>query len=264
MSKTKTDPSRGRPLVALSCSSLWGLPWGEYSAGHRYDYFPDGYARCVELAGGLPAGLLLTEDEAVLSGLLDRVDGLILTGGPDVAPRRYGQEPRPGLGEVNEPLDAFELASTRLAVAKGLPVLGICRGVQLLAVAFGGDLIQDLPREVQGCLDHAQKLDKAAVHHRVAVEAGTRLAAIVGQETLWVNSKHHQAIKTPPPGFIVSARAGDGVIEALERPGQALVLGVQWHPEGLGHWDQPSLALFQALVESAAERGRSRPTGRAR
>jgi len=240
-----------RPLIAVTCSSKYDLPWGLYAPPQRLDYLVEGYVRCVELAGGLPVGLPLADDPDTAAAIVARTDGLILSGGPDIAPHRFNQEPKPGLGEVDHRMDETELAAARAAVELGKPVLGVCRGIQLLAAALGGDLYQDIPTEVPGALNHSQQADKAGLAHKVALQPGTRLHAIVGQDSLWVNSKHHQAVKTPPPGFVVSARSSDGLIEALERPEGPFLMAVQWHPEGTCHRDRSSLKIFQALIEAA-------------
>jgi len=246
-----TEP--GRPLIGVTTSTTIGGAWSRYSAGHKMDYLYREYTRSLVLAGGAPLAVPVVGERGVLAAVLDRLDGLLLSGGPDILPARYGQDPQPGLGEVDAELDEMELTLAGLALESRLPILGICRGLQVLAVAGGGSLIQDIRAQVPGCLRHDQPADKAVCTHRVRVEEPSRLREILGRGELWVNSGHHQAVETPPPGFKVAARAADGVIESLELPGERFVLGVQWHPEGTSAWDPPSLELFKAFIRACRE-----------
>ncbi len=239
-----------RPLIAVTCSTFYGKPWGEYSNNQRLDYVPQEYIASVEMAGGLPLCLPLVEDPETIGAIMERVDGLILTGGPDINPQFYDQEPRPNLGEIDYELDLLELETARMAVDTGRPVLGICRGIQLLAAAFGGELIQDIPTETENTLNHDQKASKAVMTHKVFIDRSSLLHEIVGQEEIWVNSKHHQAVGTLPQGFAAAAHSSDGLIEAMENPNYPFLLGLQWHPEGTSGVDEPSLRIFQALVEA--------------
>lgn len=239
--------SSGKPLIALSCSTNFGLPWGGFARPQRYDYIVEGYPDCIQAAGGLPIGMTLC-DEATTLGVIDRVDGLILTGGIDIAPVLYGQEMKPGLGEVLYDHDLMEIAAARAAAEKGIPILGVCRGIQLLAVAFGGKLIQDIPSEVKNAINHSQSADKHVLSHKVRLEPGTRLAGIIGAEEIWVNSKHHQAVAEPPEGFLATAHSSDGLIEAMEHPESDFLIGVQWHPEGNCALEESSRRIFEAFV----------------
>ena len=240
-----------RPLIAVTCSTHYGLSWGAYSTEQRLDYVPEGYISAVEMAGGLPVCLPLVEDPETIGAIMERVDGVILTGGPDINPQFYDQEPKPNLGEIDCELDIMELETARTAVDSGKPVLGICRGIQILAAAFGGELIQDIPTETDDLLNHNQKASKTVLSHKVFLDPDSLLHDIVGQKEIWVNSKHHQAVGTLPQGFAATARSSDGLIEAMEHPDHPFLLGVQWHPEGTCGVDEPSLKIFQALVEAA-------------
>jgi putative glutamine amidotransferase len=179
------------------------------------------------------------------------VKGLILSGGPDVNPRRFGEEPLAGLGEVDEALDRMELMAVRLAIDKNLPVLGICRGIQVLNVALGGTLYQDIASQMPESLCHTPKADKAVNTHSVRIEPGNQLHKLVGQREIWVNGKHHQAVKDLASGLVATAHAKDGVVEAVELPGKRFVLGLQWHPEGTWREDLYSQKLFAAFVKAA-------------
>jgi putative glutamine amidotransferase len=202
------------------------------------------YLRAVESAGGLPVVLPPVALDAV-DGLLERLDGVVLSGGPDLDPDAYGARDRhPELGDTEPGLDAFELAVARAADRQGMPVLGVCRGAQALNVARGGTLHQ----HIEG---HRQAQPAVRATHPVAIVAGSRLAAIVGRGPLRVNSFHHQAVDVPGAGVKVVARGPDGTVEAIEDPTGPLWLGVQWHAEGLVG-QRVGSALFDALVAAAA------------
>jgi putative glutamine amidotransferase len=210
------------------------------------------YARAVERAGGLPVVLPPLEAGAI-APLVERLSGVCLSGGPDLDPAAYGARPHRDLGTVEPALDAFEVAVALHADALGIPVLGICRGCQALNVARGGTLHQHLPDVTDGSVDHRQTASGRETTHNVAIEAGSRLAAIVGGNDLDVNSFHHQAVDRLGSDLRAVAWAPDGVIEAIESSGPALYLGVQWHVETLV--ERPRHArLFDALVEAATSR----------
>lgn len=229
------------PVIGITCA--WDEEAGRYFLGRFY-------TAAVEAAGGLPLLLPYPLPDSGMDRLLDLVDGLLLSGGGDVDPVYFGEEPVPGCGKITPERDDFELALTRRALSAGLPVLGICRGAQVLNIAAGGDIYQDIVTQVPGCLKHSQKAPRWCATHGIMVEGGTRLARILGSGSLRVNSFHHQAIRRPAPGFVVSARAKDGIIEAIESIGPAFALGVQWHPEAMWERNKGSLALFTALVEA--------------
>jgi len=241
-----------RPLIGISCSIGTGRTSAQLVVPPVIDFLPQAYSGAVEAAGGLPLMLPLAQEMATLALTIARLDGLILTGGPDVSPRLFGQEPIAGLGPTNYHRDLMEQEVLRRGFERGLPILTICRGMQMLIPAFGGSLYQHLPGQVEGCLEHRQNAGKEVLTHRVAISPHSRLSQVMEAESIWVNSIHHQAIKEPPPGFLVTARASDGVIEAVERPGESFLLGVQWHPEGSTGSDVYSRKLFAAFVAAAA------------
>ena len=211
----------------------------------------DDYVRAVESASALPMVLFPGPADHV-ADLVQRLDALVLTGGSDVDPDHYGEDPHETVDDVIPERDAFELALVGAALARDLPVLAICRGHQVLNVATGGTLIQDIPSQVQGALDHDPKKERWEPAHQVRILPGTRLREILGRDRVEVNSIHHQAIKTPGQGLVVSAYAvGDELIEGVEMPDRRFVVGVQWHPEAF--WDQPQTfqPLFAALVAAA-------------
>jgi putative glutamine amidotransferase len=205
------------------------------------------YPEAIERAGGVPVIVPLLRPEAI-AALLDRVDGICLPGGPDLQPSAYGEEPHPQLGPTEPRVDAVELALVRAADRRNLPILGICRGMQLLNVARGGTLHQHLPDVVGDRLEHRQPEHGSATTHHVETAPHSRLRAILGGPKLQVNSFHHQAVRTLGDDLTATAWAEDGTIEAIEEPGERLVLGVQWHAEGLQAHDP----LFELLVAAAS------------
>jgi putative glutamine amidotransferase len=243
-----------RPLIGVTTSEM-RLP-------RRTHPLPEGdppqaemalgivYARAVEAAGGLPV-VLPPLEEAAIPALVDRLSGVCLSGGPDLDPAAYEADPDPHLGPVEPDLDAFELAVAQRADTLGIPILGICRGCQALNVARGGTLHQHLPDVTDGSIAHRQRASGRETTHAVRIEAGSRLASIVGDAELDVNSFHHQAVDRLGRGLRAVAWAPDGVIEGIEDDGQGLYLGVQWHVETLV--DRPRHArLFDVLVEAAS------------
>ena len=186
----------------------------------------------------------------LLPAALNGCDGLLLTGGVDVDPRMYGEAAHPTV-ELDATRDDYELALAKLAIARDLPLLAICRGVQVLNVAAGGSLIQDLPSQHPSSIPHAINEPRNAIAHDVTITPGTCLSVLLGEPAaMAVNSRHHQAVKDTAPGFVVSAVSPDGVIEAIERPASSFCVGVQWHPENFWATGQFS-GLFDGLVRAA-------------
>jgi putative glutamine amidotransferase len=207
------------------------------------------YSRALEEAGGIPVVLPPLAEDAV-SPLVDHLAGLCISGGPDLDPAFYGAEPHPKLGPVEPELDAFELAVVRRADSLGMPVLGICRGCQVLNVARGGTLHQHVPDVSDGLVSHRQRESGRETTHDVRIEPSSRLATIVGAEELDVNAFHHQAVDRLGRGLRAVAWADDGIVEAIEGEGEALYLGVQWHVETLTHLTRHA-RVFETLVEAA-------------
>jgi putative glutamine amidotransferase len=211
----------------------------------------ENYCNAVRDAGGLPVLLPHEPDAAAL--YLDRIDGLIVTGGGfDVDPALFGAPNRHPTVTTKDRRTAFELAVTSGALACKMPVLGICGGQQLLNVALGGTLIQHIPDEIENALAHEQPNPRTEPGHTVRVAKGTLLHRITGAAELPVNSAHHQAVKTVAPGMVVDATAEDGVIEGIEDPRRRFCLGVQWHPEySISPGDT---AIFAAFIQAAGSR----------
>jgi len=210
-------------------------------------FLPAIYVQGVNLAGGVAVLLPPQQvDPSSAARVLDGLDGLVLTGGKDVDPGRYGQPPHPNTDEPDTARDAWEFALLDEALRRGLPVLGICRGAQVLNVALGGTLIQHLPDALGHT--HHQRGNAVFGTSEVRTEAGSRIAALIGAESN-AQCYHHQAIDRLGAGLVVSARDGDGVVEAVEIPGEQFVLGVQWHPEER----LDDLRLFAGIVHAATE-----------
>jgi putative glutamine amidotransferase len=235
-----------RPLIGVTTSELRPSEAGTLRR-HGEPPHPEmalgmTYLRAIEAAGGMPVVLPPLGDAAAFA---ERLDGICLSGGPDLDPDTYGAPDRHvELGPTEPDLDAFEIELARAADASGLPLLGICRGAQALNVARGGTLHQHLT-------GHRQTEPATATTHGVHVEPGSRLAQITGAEVLRVNTFHHQAVDVIGRGLRPVAHAADGVVEGIEAPGSRLVVGVQWHAEGLTAMPR-HFALFEALVEAAA------------
>lgn len=217
-----------------------------------YSKFPwyalrENYCGAVAAAGGLP--MALPHHPELAGAYLDRIDGLLVTGGAfDVDPALFGAASRHATVRVKARRSAFELAAIRGALARDLPILGICGGEQLLNVALGGTLVQHLPDEVPGCLAHEQPNPRDEPGHEVELVAGTRLAAIACRPRIAVNSAHHQAVKDVAPGCVANAFAADGVVEGIEDPRRRFCIGVQWHPEFT--ISPADAALFAAFIEA--------------
>jgi len=216
------------------------------------------YLESVRRAGGEPIEVIVGGEDP--EHLLGRVDGLMLTGGGDVDPALYGATPNATFQASETGRDAFEIALARAAVKSGIPFLAICRGMQVLNVAMGGTLVQDIPSEIAGALEHQVPQPRFHVAHEVWVSKGSRLATLLADhmedgETCHVNSRHHQSVKDVAKGFDITATSPDGVIEAMEKPDAAYCVAVQWHPENF--WRTGEFReLFEGLVQASTARKR--------
>jgi putative glutamine amidotransferase len=209
------------------------------------------YVRALARAGAIPVVLppLATE---VVPELLESLQGVCLSGGPDLDPAAYGAKPAPELGPTEPALDVFELEVARVADAMGIPIFGICRGAQAINVARGGTLHQHLPAITDHSIDHRQTAPGWELTHGVHVNPESRLASILGTDSPGVNSFHHQAVDVLGSGLCAVAWAPDGTVEGIEDESERLVIGVQWHAETLD--DGPHPRLFAALVAAASAR----------
>ena len=211
------------------------------------------YVKALLLAGGIPVILSPLLGSSLAGGALDGCDGLLLTGGEDIDPTWYGASPSPLLSPPSKERDLFELALFAVARQRGIPILGVCRGIQLINVALGGSLYQDIPSERPSAVKHRPAGSRDSRSHSVRLRPGSRGARVLGATSITVNSSHHQAIKELAPGLVATGWSGDELIEAAEsEPGTSWILAVQWHPEEM-HADRqaPEHGLFQALVSEA-------------
>ena len=240
-----TTPAAPRPTVLLTTSTV------PRTTSLRRDDAMTGrnYSQAVALAGGLPL-MVANLDPELAAEYARTADALLLTGGGDVDPELFGALPDRDLGSVDPERDAFELALYAAFREAGKPVLGVCRGCQVLNVAHGGKLHQHLP-SVPGTHQHDQRDLRGFPSHTVELEAGSRLAAAYGATRVRANSYHHQAISEVGAGLRAVARAGDGVVEAVEAESGPLVVGVQWHPEMMFERFTEHQAPFRVLVEAA-------------
>lgn len=235
-----------RPAVGITISN-------DGQDGRMFALRPE-YVRAVEQAGGLP--LVLAPGKPADAGpLLDRIQALVLTGGSDIDPSLYGEDRHAQVTQVFRERDEFELALCREALERDLPLLAICRGHQVLNVATGGTLVQDIPFQLARAVDHDPERERWETAHDVTVLPGTKLREILGREHVAVNSFHHQAVKQLGRSLTVSARSSaDGVVEGIEASDRRFAIGVQWHPESFWNRDASFQSLFEALVRQGQAR----------
>ncbi|HWP96802.1 MAG TPA: gamma-glutamyl-gamma-aminobutyrate hydrolase family protein [Syntrophomonadaceae bacterium] len=224
-----------KPIIGLTTS---------YEEEEGQFQLRDHYVRAIETGGGLPVILPIAREELIAS-YLDCCSALLFSGGGDIDPVHWGQIPGADMGWIDPQRDHFELLLARYAYQRGIPALGICRGCQVLNVAAGGSLFQNLDSD----LCHQQNAPRNYAIHDIVMMEGSLLEGILGQHSLRVNSFHHQAVHETGTGLIASAWAVDGVVEAIESDKHPFWLGVQWHPECLP--DQASVRLFRSLVQAA-------------
>ncbi len=218
----------------------------------QYFYVGNGYVDGVARAGGIPFIFpLMSIAERPFRQMVEAVDGILLTGGEDPAPHLYGEPPHPELGEVDYERDVAEIELVKLAVELNKPMFGICRGLQIINVALGGTLIQDIRSQVPGAFQHKQIGSRQYGAHYVTLAPGF-VADALGKTEVLVNSTHHQAVKDVAPGFRVTATSADGVIEAIESD-NGLIVGVQWHPERMWSHDANMLQLVRSFVAKVQE-----------
>ena len=241
-----------KPLIGITTTrkEIAALPEGK-----RYDnLLHDEYSLAISRAGGMP--LLIPIDFPLddLPHLLDKLEGILLSGGGDIYPDLYGQENDSYSKNKSRSRDRLENSLVKLVLERDLPLLGICRGHQMLNVASGGTLYTDIDQQYNTDIQHQQSKqpERGQVVHDVEIVKGSRLTSITGKQSLGVNSRHHQAIRQIAPGFVVTARAIDGLIEGIEHPGQHFCMGVQWHPESLPEMEDHR-AIFKAFINAAMD-----------
>lgn len=244
--------SNKKPIIGISGNIL--IDSGGIFPGYRRCYINEDYVKAVIKNGGVPIVLPITDDLDVVSSYIDNIDGLILSGGHDVSPYLYGEEPSPKLGEIYPQRDEFDFALIEKAKAKKLPILGICRGLQILNVYHQGSLWQDLSYNPNITVKHSQDHGPTITTHSVSIAENSMLEAILKTNNLRVNSFHHQAIKELGSDLKVSALASDQVIEAFEHKNYPFLVGIQWHPEML-HEVMPVMnAIFKEFIKKASQK----------
>ena len=235
-----------QPLIGITCSQ-------KLISHQRTDsLLHDEYSEVVALAGGLPLLIPVSFPVKDIPTLLSRLDGVLLSGGGDIAPALSGNENDVYSRNISASRDALELKIVETAVMKDLPLLGICRGCQILNVALGGSLYTDIDAQYPTSIRHSQSAvhSPAYLAHEVKIMPDSVLASILRQPTLPVNSRHHQAVRQLAPGFLVTAQASDGLIEAIELAGKRFCLGVQWHPESLQS-SEAQRRIFEGFINAA-------------
>lgn len=236
------------PIIGITCAH-------SVETSGRF-YVNEAYVRSIEVAGAVPLLIPAMRTPENVISLLERVGGVLLPGGIDVDPMYFGEEPISALGNIDPDWDELELTVARTALEWDMPILGICRGIQLINIAAGGTIYQDIPTQIKGqVLQHAQKAPCWHPTHEITIESGSMMEQMLGTDRVRVNSFHHQAVKMPAPGFRVTAKTKDGVIEAIESRNHTFACGVQWHPEHMVDRYVEQLGIFRYFVQ-AAERHR--------
>ncbi|KIS02659.1 gamma-glutamyl-gamma-aminobutyrate hydrolase family protein [Paucilactobacillus wasatchensis] len=215
------------------------------------EFAPDPAIQAITKSGGIPI-ILPSIDPADAANYIDLFDGVLMLGGFDVDPTFFNEEPHNDLGETYRKRDLFEIALLQASIKAGKAVMGICRGMQVINVALGGTLYQDLSEDPQAKLKHNQQAPGNLPTHHVNVQAGSMLSSLIGERS-YVNSRHHQALRQLAPTLQTVAKSDDGVVEAVESKMNTQILGVQWHPENMFKHNQESQALFTNFIERSSE-----------
>ncbi len=237
-----------RPLIGIPCHALIRAETGRpIYANNR------SYVHAVESVGGLPILIPMINDLTLLTALLSRLDGLLLPGGIDLHPSRYGEEIHPLTEEADLESDEFEITLGTWAIQQDMPVLGICRGMQLINIVLGGTLFQDIDDQYPDSIAHSHRdWSRAHLAHRITVEPGSCMETILGAKEVMVNSLHHQAIKEPGKGVRITGRAPDGVAELIEVPSYRFLMAAQGHPEEIYSIEPAFKRLFAAFVQASS------------
>ena len=239
-----------KPVIGILGNLL--IMEGGLFPGIERAYVNNDYVEAVEKAGGVPVIMPVVSNEEVIENQIKNIDGMILSGGYDVSPQCYGEEPQQKLEFIFPQIDQYHLKAIEYCKKYKKPLLGICRGMQILNVAYGGTLYQDLSY-IEGCsIKHMQRAKRNAPSHTVEISEGSHLYEIMGSKVI-TNSFHHQCIKNIAPGFKVTAVAKDGIIEAIESEEEDFILGVQWHPEAMIKDSVFMLDIFKKLIQESTK-----------
>jgi putative glutamine amidotransferase len=239
------------PLIGITAGEIFNLerPWAPVTYGQSHTYVD-----AIIKAGGIPVIFPLTFDMEVIDELCQRVDGVLLSGGNDISPQRYGQKPSPKIGSISDLRDGVETRIFENLLDSDKPLLAICRGHQMLNVHLGGTLYQDIPTDLPGSLNHESSTEAEDIEHQaheLKIDPDSKLAAILETTSLLSNTHHHQAVNKLGSGLLVTARSEDGIIEAMETDDDRFIIAIQAHPESLGRVLPKWSKLFTAFVEEA-------------
>lgn len=237
-----------RPVIGIPCQA-------DFRAGSERPIYGNNrtYLHAVESAGGLPILIPMLNDPRELVDLLPRLDGILFSGGIDLQASLYGEEKHPAEDDPDIRLDELEVTLATYALQEDIPVLAICRGMQVLNVVQGGKLYQDIASQYPGALNHRRRdVPRTELTHTITIEEGSLMEKIMGTRQIWVNSLHHQAVKDPGAGIRISGRSDDGIAELMEMPDQRFVVGIQGHPEELYDKVSTFARLFQSFVRACS------------
>lgn len=226
----------------------------QFDSEHNRVKIESAYFTAVKEAGGVPILLPLHNNVSDLKELVEHLDGVIFSGGPDVNPRYFGEEAIPECGVIVKERDELELSLLPLIMERKVPILGICRGIQLINIALGGDIYQDIKAQTDLSIKiaHYQKSKDSTATHKVSVVSGSLLSRILGEDEIWVNSFHHQSVRRIADGLTVAAYSSDGLVEAVTKEDYPFFLAVQWHPEELFATDRYAQQIFHEFVIAAS------------
>lgn len=233
-----------RPLIGITMS---------FDYDNKTAKLREKYITAVERAGGIPVAVPPLQDKGVLNTIVQKLDGIILSGGPDIDPSCYNQLPHPRLGNICPRRDQSEIYIAAEFMKRSKPILGICRGIQVINVAMGGTLCQDIPSCIKGSIQHMQVAPRWHKSHEIEIiDMDSLLYKIIGKRRIKVNSFHHQSVDRPAPGLKITATAPDGVVEAVESKAGNFCIGIQWHPEDLTD-DMEHMRLFEYIINAAKD-----------
>lgn len=239
--KVRWEVHNMKPLIGVT---------PQFDQEHNRVKIETAYFKSIRDAGGVPILLPLHNNVSDLIDLVDKLDGVVFTGGPDVNPMYFNEEAIPECGTIVKERDELELPLLTIAMERKLPVLGICRGIQAMNIALGGDIYQDIKAQTNFDvrIAHYQKSKDSTATHKVSITQGTLLSRIVGKSEIWVNSFHHQAVRNVADGLTVAAVASDGLVEAVTKEDYPFFLAVQWHPEELFAQDEYAQKIFNEFI----------------